>query len=61
MYKQTIVPIDVTTQPMQEGHNLLHHCLQQIVILVDFKDLKNYIFQKDTHYIIGGSFLRSGK
>ena len=37
IYKQTIVSMDVITQPMQVGHNLLHHCLQEIAILVDIR------------------------
>ena len=34
---------------MQVGYNFLHHCLQQIVILVDIMVLKNYISEKHTH------------
>jgi len=32
-------PIDDITQPMLERHNLLHDCLQQIIILVVFMRL----------------------
>jgi len=56
--QKTIVPIDVITQPMQVGHNLLHNCLQEIAILVVFTDLKNYICEKQTHYMIDGCCLR---
>ena len=36
MYKQKIVSIDVITQRKKDSHNLLHDCLQKIVILVVF-------------------------
>jgi len=36
MYKVTIISIDVITQPMKESYDLLHNCLQKIVILVNF-------------------------
>jgi hypothetical protein len=41
LYKQIIVFIDVITKRMQDSHNLLHDCLQHIVISVAFKAMNS--------------------
>jgi hypothetical protein len=39
LYKPTVIYIDIITQQMYTRRNLLHDCLQQIIILAVFKPM----------------------